>query len=47
MRIYPPWDITDSRQANKTQAWQLMYFFEIPPTNNIDVGKVIKLFQRA
>lgn len=47
MRIYPPWDITDSRQANKTQAWQLMYFFEIPHTNNIHVTKVQKLFQRA
>lgn len=47
MRIYPPWDITDSRQANKTQAWQLMYFFEIHPTNNIDVDKVQKLFQQA
>ena len=37
MRIYPPWDITDSRQAKKTQAWQLMYFFEIHPNKNIDL----------
>lgn len=47
MRIYPPWDITDSRQAKKTQAWQLIYFFEIPATNNIDAGRVQKLFQLA
>ncbi len=31
MRVYPPWDITDSDQAKKTQAWQLLYFFEIEP----------------
>jgi hypothetical protein len=31
MRIYPPWDVTDSAQAKKTQAWQLIYFFDIRP----------------
>ena len=41
MRVYPPWDITDSPQAKKTRAWQLMYFFEIYP--NIDTAIVQKL----
>jgi hypothetical protein len=27
MRIYPPWDITDNRQAKKTQAWAVDVFF--------------------
>ena len=27
MRIYPPWDITESRQANKTQTWQMFLLF--------------------
>jgi hypothetical protein len=31
MRIYPPWDNTKNNQANKTQLWQLQYFFEIQP----------------
>lgn len=31
MRVYPPWDITNSSQAQKTQAWQLLYFVEIEP----------------
>ena len=47
MRIYPPWDITDSRQAKKTQAWQLPYFFEIHPHQNIpktSIQAVRKLF---
>jgi len=43
MRVYPPWDITDSNQAKKTQAWQLQYFFEIP-ANYIDTAKIKNLF---
>ncbi len=42
MRVYPPWDITDSLQAKKTRAWQLLYFFEIQPSINITQAK--KLF---
>ncbi|MFI5205624.1 MAG: MepB family protein [Candidatus Paceibacterales bacterium] len=42
MRVYPPWDITDSSQAKKTQNWQLLYFVEIQPT--MDTGKIQKLF---
>jgi len=30
IRVYPPWDETTSRQAEKTQQWQLDYFLEIP-----------------
>lgn len=29
IRVYPPWDITTSKQAQKTQKWQLDYFLEI------------------
>ncbi|MCF7899921.1 MepB family protein [Candidatus Babeliales bacterium] len=34
IRVYPPWDITSSPQAQKTQAWQLLYFVEIKPILN-------------
>lgn len=44
MRIYPSWDKTDNRQATKTQAWQLEYFFEIHSNKSIDVNRVQKLF---
>lgn len=30
LRVYPPWDKTTSKQAQKTQQWQLEYFIEIP-----------------
>ena len=26
MRVYPPWDNPESKQAEKTQKWQLQYF---------------------
>ena len=28
-RVYPPWDRPESKQAHKTQSWQLNYFHEI------------------
>ncbi len=45
MRVYPPWDITDSRQAQNTQAWQLIYFFEIDSPALTDIAKIQRLFQ--
>lgn len=35
-RVYAPWDITTSKQAQKTQQWQLDYFFEITPEVDFD-----------
>lgn len=28
-RVYPPWDIPTSKQAEKTQNWQTKYFYSI------------------
>jgi len=42
MRVYPPWDITESNQAKKTQEWQIKYFFEI--NENIDIKNIQRLF---
>jgi len=36
IRVYPPWDITTNKQAQKTQAWQISYFVELQPHINID-----------
>ncbi|MFV8467273.1 MepB family protein [Flavobacterium sp. LB1P62] len=36
IRVYPPWDITTNKQAQKTQKWQLDYFLEIPLDKPID-----------
>ena len=42
MRIYPSWDRADNPQAKKTQAWQLLYFFEIQ--EKLDFSRIKPLF---
>ncbi|MNI30576.1 MepB protein [compost metagenome] len=44
IRVYPPWDKPTSRQAQKTQKWQLEYFLEIPLDMPIDVDRAQKLY---
>lgn len=41
-RVYPPWDETTSKQAQKTQEWQLRYFYSITP--EADLNKFKELF---
>ena len=36
IRVYPPWEKTTSKQARKTQEWQISYFLEIPIEGSID-----------
>lgn len=43
MRVYPPWVTTDSTQAQKTQAWQQVYFVEIEP--NIDSTRLKSIYR--
>jgi hypothetical protein len=45
MRVYPPWDQTTSKQAEKTQKWQLEYFLEIPENKSLDIDRFKKLYQ--
>lgn len=40
-RVYPPWDETTSRQAQKTQQWQLDYFLSISDQIDIDRAKFL------
>lgn len=43
-RVYPPWDETTSKQAQKTQKWQLDYFFNFSDSDNFDLKKLRKIF---
>jgi len=43
MRIYPPWDKTDNKQAMKTQIWQSLYFFEIQGNSIVDFSSIQNL----
>lgn len=45
IRVYPPWDVTLSKQAQKTQKWQLHYFLEIPSDKPIDMELVKNLYK--
>ena len=44
IRVYPPWDQAENKQAIKTQQWQLNYFLELSSNTAIDFTKVNKLF---
>jgi len=44
MRVYPPWDKPTSRQAIKTQEWQLQYFLEIPLNTPINYERTKMLY---
>lgn len=43
IRVYPPWDKPESKQAEKTQSWQLDYFLTIETdgSTNLDFAKKI------
>lgn len=41
-RVYPKWDVAQNKQAQKTQKWQLDYFYEI--NDSIDMERIKQLF---
>jgi hypothetical protein len=43
-RVYPPWDVVDNKQAEKTKKWQTDYFLEVIEEVKIDVKKASILF---
>jgi hypothetical protein len=44
MRVYPPWDKTENRQAQRSQAWQLKFFLEIGNGRSMDAERVKLLY---
>lgn len=45
-RLYPPWDTTVNKQAQKTQQWQLAYFVEFYKEKPIDMVKIKALLNQ-
>jgi hypothetical protein len=43
IRVYPPWVITTSTQAAKTQKWQSEFFLNMSDNHIIDLAKAKKL----
>lgn len=44
IRVYPPWDKTVNKQAQKTQQWQLDYFVDIPQQKSVNLALAKSLF---
>lgn len=42
-RVYPIWDIAESKQAKQTQKWQLNHFIELGQNPSIERFKVLYL----
>ena len=42
-RVYPIWDNANNKQAERTQKWQLDYFYEINDSTNLK--KVADLYK--
>lgn len=42
-RVYPNWDTAKNKQAERTQKWQLNYFYEI--NDSTDLNKVAELYK--
>lgn len=42
-RVYPKWDVVKSKQAERTQKWQLDYFYQI--NDSTDLSKVAELYK--
>lgn len=47
IRVYPSWDVTTNKQAQKTQKWQLNYFLEIPLDKPIDLNRANLLYSQG
>ena len=44
IRVYPSWDSPTSKQAMKTQKWQLPYFIDMTSRNKLTEEKMMKLY---
>lgn len=44
IRVYPIWDKPSSKQAMKTQKWQLPFFGDVSSPNKLAFEKILKLY---
>ncbi|WP_030856782.1 MepB family protein [Streptomyces sp. NRRL F-2747] len=44
-RVYPPWVATTSRQADRTQAWQVEHFLHLPQDGPVDLARAVELYR--
>jgi len=44
-RVYPKWDLPKSKQAERSQKWQLDYFYEM--NDSLDINRVLELYKES
>lgn len=44
IRVYPIWDQPTSKQAKETQKWQLTYFLDMRPSNDVPFETIKDLY---
>lgn len=44
IRVYPGWEKPTSKQAIKTQKWQLEYFVDLSQSHNSSIQELLKLY---
>jgi hypothetical protein len=47
IRVYPPWDKPASKQAEKTQHWQTIYFLNIESGKEFNLAEIQRLFKSS
>ncbi len=47
IRVYPPWEKVTSKQAIRTQEWQLKYFLTIDIEKGIDIHRLRLLYKKT
>jgi len=43
IRVYPPWDVTTSKQAITTQNWQVKYFLTVSNNKKANADTIVRL----
>lgn len=44
IRVYPPWEKSLNKQAQKTQHWQVNYFLDISSEKSLDRDRILQLY---
>ena len=47
IRVYPPWDKVESKQAVKTKSWQVEYFIDLSLDPQLNKWNFRKIFQQG
>lgn len=44
IRVYPPWEKSLNKQAQKSQNWQVKYFLDMSSAKSLDLDRILQLY---